>query len=169
MEDLFKKYGNVKKLTLLQGYGFVEFDNLKNAILAKNELNNQIVDQHQILVQFSNIQKKEPTKKQKTELKFRKLVVKNLAFEATKKDIYQLFSPFGEIKMVRVPQKVSGGHRGFAFVEFTSSEECEKAYESLKNSHLYGRHLVLQIAEDDESQSKKRKREEDNFGNLEKK
>jgi multiple RNA-binding domain-containing protein 1 len=163
LEDLFKKFGEIRKFTLLKGYGFVEFSSLKNAIEAKNQINNQIVDQHQVVVQFSKIEKKPVDDKTKIDLKFRKLIVKNLAFEATKQDLTQLFSQFGELKVVRVPQKVNGGNRGFAFVEFTSSKECQNAYEALKHNHLYGRHLVLEIAEDDPTNSKKREREEEIF------
>eukprot|EP00351_Strombidinopsis_sp_SopsisLIS2011_P003400 CAMPEP_0116873484 /NCGR_PEP_ID=MMETSP0463-20121206/4630_1 /TAXON_ID=181622 /ORGANISM="Strombidinopsis sp, Strain SopsisLIS2011" /LENGTH=62 /DNA_ID=CAMNT_0004515543 /DNA_START=1923 /DNA_END=2111 /DNA_ORIENTATION=+ len=52
-----------------------------------------------------------------------KLLVKNLAFEATANDIKELFKPFGAVKKVRLPKKVnSTNHRGFGFVEFVSKE-----------------------------------------------
>lgn len=42
-----------------------------------------------------------------------KLVVRNLAFEATKKELTELFSAFGQIKSVRIPvKKYDGSHRG---------------------------------------------------------
>lgn len=83
-----------------------------------------------------------------------KVVVKNLPFEATERDLRQLFSAFTEIKAVRVPQKVhtfGGGHhennhRGFGFVEFLTEQEAANAIATLSNTHLYGRHLVLQYA-----------------------
>jgi hypothetical protein len=34
---------------------------------------------------------------------------------------------------------MGGEHRGFAFVEFNSSQEAQLAKESLKNLHLYGK------------------------------
>ena len=40
-----------------------------------------------------------------------KLLVKNLAFEATPKDLRQLFGTFGQIKSVRMPKKFNGEHR----------------------------------------------------------
>ena len=39
---------------------------------------------------------------------------------------------------VRLPKKMGGEHRGFAFVEFNSGLEAEAAKESLKDLHLYG-------------------------------
>lgn len=82
-----------------------------------------------------------------------KLVVKNLPFEATEKDVRVLFEAFSEVRSVRLPRKVQqfshhrdNHHRGFAFVEFLSESEAARALQSLKATHLYGRHLVLQYA-----------------------
>jgi multiple RNA-binding domain-containing protein 1 len=44
-------------------------------------------------------------------LKGTKLVVRNVAFEATRKDLIALFQPFGQIKSCRLPKKFDGGHR----------------------------------------------------------
>jgi len=35
------------------------------------------------------------------------------------------------------------GHRGFAFVEFTTHKDAVRAMEELSNTHFYGRHLVV--------------------------
>ena len=43
-----------------------------------------------------------------------KLVVRNVAFEATRKDLTALFTPFGQIKSCRLPKKMDGKHRCFA-------------------------------------------------------
>ena len=47
-----------------------------------------------------------------------KLVARNVAFEATEREVRDVFKTFGELKSVRLPKKVTGSHRGFAFVEF---------------------------------------------------
>ena len=85
-----------------------------------------------------------------------RLCVRNVAFEATSKDIRKLFSAYGRVVAVRLPTKVAASgdastglrkqHRGFAFVEFTSRAEMAKAYEALQSTHLYGRKLVLEPA-----------------------
>ncbi|KAJ2780709.1 Multiple RNA-binding domain-containing protein 1 [Coemansia javaensis] len=80
-----------------------------------------------------------------------KLVVKNVPFEATRKDIRDLVSAFGQIKSVRLPKKFSGGHRGFAFVECLTPQEAQNVLDTMKSTHLYGRHLVLGWAEEDNS------------------
>jgi hypothetical protein len=40
-----------------------------------------------------------------------KVVVRNVAFEATVKEIRALFQPFGQIKSVRLPRKFDNSHR----------------------------------------------------------
>jgi multiple RNA-binding domain-containing protein 1 len=76
-----------------------------------------------------------------------KILVKNLAFEAGPKDLRQLFSTFGQVKSVRMPKKFDGTHRGFGFVELVTKQEALNAYKALADTHLYGRHLVMQWAE----------------------
>ena len=39
--------------------------------------------------------------------------VRNVAFEATRKDLTALFTPFGQIKSCRLPKKMDGNHRCF--------------------------------------------------------
>ncbi|PON47533.1 Splicing factor-like protein [Trema orientale] len=71
-----------------------------------------------------------------------KLVVKNIASEATVEDLRQLLHPFGQIKRLRLPKKLGGDHRGFAFVEYVTKQEAENALRALSSTHFYGRHLV---------------------------
>ncbi|KAH9790131.1 hypothetical protein KPL71_003293 [Citrus sinensis] len=44
-----------------------------------------------------------------------------------------------------------GNHRGFAFVEYVTKQEAQNALEALSNTHLYGRHLVMERAKEGES------------------
>ena len=74
-----------------------------------------------------------------------KIVVRNLAFEANKKELRALFATYGQVKSVRLPRKFDGKHRGFGFVDFVSNQEAACAKEALGSSHLYGRHLVLGV------------------------
>eukprot|EP00887_Chlorella_sp_A99_P005214 scaffold1.g5214.t1 len=78
-----------------------------------------------------------------------KLVVRNVAFEATRKDIMGLFTPFGHVKSCRLPRKFDGSHRGFAFVDFATKQEARNAMQAVAGTHLYGRRLVLEWAEEE--------------------
>jgi len=54
------------------------------------------------------------------------------------------------LKSVRLPKKFDARTRGFAFLEFVSRHEAENAYNTLRHTHLLGRHLVLEWAEEAE-------------------
>lgn len=45
-----------------------------------------------------------------------KLVVRNVAFEGTRKDVLGLFSPFGAVRSCRLPRKFDGSHRCALFL-----------------------------------------------------
>ena len=42
-----------------------------------------------------------------------KLLVRNVPFEANKRELRDLFSGFGQLKTLRLPKKIDGTHRGF--------------------------------------------------------
>ncbi|OBZ74791.1 Multiple RNA-binding domain-containing protein 1 [Grifola frondosa] len=79
-----------------------------------------------------------------------KMIVKNVPFEATKKDIRELFGAHAQLKSVRLPRKFDHRTRGFAFLDFTTRLEAERAYSTLRHTHFLGRHLVLEWAEEGE-------------------
>lgn len=80
-----------------------------------------------------------------------KIVVKNVAFEATEKEVRKIFSAFGEINFIRFVKKVDGQHRGFCFVDYLTREDALRAFAAIRHStHLYGRRLVLEWAKVDE-------------------
>merc|ERR1712138_30524 len=68
-----------------------------------------------------------------------KLIVRNVAFEAKRKDILDLFKPFGNLNSLRIPRNYHGDHRGFFFVEMSSYEETETVLKTLNHTHFYGR------------------------------
>merc|ERR1712216_697116 len=73
-----------------------------------------------------------------------KILVRNVPFEATKRELRELFGTFGQLKSVRLPRKFDNTHRGFAFVEFLTKQEAKQAYDALVHTHFYGRHMVLE-------------------------
>jgi multiple RNA-binding domain-containing protein 1 len=141
-----------------RGYGFVEFESPAAAARMLAKLHGSKLDGHALEAKLStraaasfdepglrsssaSIQSQANTK----------LVLKNVPFEATKKELYELFKPFGQLKTLRLPRKFDGNHRGFAFVDFLTAGEAENALKVLKHTHFYGRHLVIAPAKDDES------------------
>ncbi|KAL6652046.1 hypothetical protein ACP70R_010971 [Stipagrostis hirtigluma subsp. patula] len=133
------------------GFGFVEFDSVETATSVCKDLQGTVLDGHALILQLCHGRRDgQAPKKNDKDKSSTKLLVRNVAFEATEKDLRQLFSPFGQIKSVRLPMKF-GSHRGFAFVEYVTKQEAQNALQALANTHLYGRHLVIERAKEGET------------------
>lgn len=130
---------------LSMGYGFVGFTSQASAQAAQQAMNGYLLDGHTLAVTFAkrghDADSSKPQRAPST-----KMLVKNVPFEATKKDLRELFGAHGQLKSVRLPRQVHGRTRGFGFVEFVSRREAENAMAALKHTHLLGRHLVLEWA-----------------------
>ncbi|BEI87118.1 hypothetical protein CcaverHIS002_0704640 [Cutaneotrichosporon cavernicola] len=139
---------------LSMGYGFVGFKTKKEAQQALAGLHGFEVDGHTLEAKFAQrgVEEKEDKKVEMGGTKSTKLLVKNLPFEAGKKDVRALFSAYGTLKSLRVPKKSTlsatgaASSRGFAFLEFTTHAEAQRAMDALKHTHLLGRHLVCEWA-----------------------
>ena len=136
---------------LSMGYGFVELVSHERAKAAMSKLQGKMVDGHPWELTISSrkdgrvTRNKSPTGGKNPT----KLVVRNVPFQATRHELLKLFGTFGQLRKVRLPKKFDGTHRGFAFVEFITSKEALAAMDALSRTHLYGRHLVLEWATDD--------------------
>ncbi|CAN6229503.1 unnamed protein product [Urochloa humidicola] len=140
------------------GFGFVEFDSVETATNVCKDLQGTVLDGHALILQLCHGKKDGQAAKKNDKYKSStKLLVKNVAFEATEKDLRLLFSPFGQIKSLRLPMKF-GSHRGFAFVEYVTKQEAQNALQALASTHLYGRHLVIEQAKEGETLEELRER-----------
>ncbi|KAJ5996123.1 hypothetical protein N7499_007562 [Penicillium canescens] len=141
--------------TLSMGFGFAEFKTKAQAQAALAAMNGYKLDQHELVIRASHKGKdaaeerrREDTAK-KIAARRTKIIIKNLPFQATKKEIRSLFGAYGQLRSVRVPQKFDRSARGFGFADFVSAREAENAMDALKNTHLLGRRLVLEFANEE--------------------
>ncbi|KAL2841375.1 hypothetical protein BJY01DRAFT_12091 [Aspergillus pseudoustus] len=141
--------------TLSMGFGFVDFKSNTQAQAALAVMNGYTLDRHSLVVRASHKgmdaaeeRRREDTAK-KIAARRTKIIIKNLPFQATKKDIRSLFGAYGQLRSVRVPQKFDRSARGFGFADFVSAREAENAMDALKNTHLLGRRLVLEFANEE--------------------
>ncbi|VUZ52036.1 unnamed protein product [Hymenolepis diminuta] len=75
------------------------------------------------------------------------LLVRNVSFQANQNELTEFFKPIGGLLKVRMPKKPSGGHRGFAFVEFASEDQARSAMATFgTDSHFMGRRLNIEYA-----------------------
>lgn len=144
-----KKPGQV----LSMGFGFLEFKSAPQAQAALQAMDGYSLHGHKLQIRASHKgadaaeQRRKDDKAKREASKSTKIVIKNLPFEATKKDVRALFGAYGQLRSVRVPKKMDRAARGFAFADFTTPKEAESAIDALKDTHLLGRRLVLGFAE----------------------
>uniref|UniRef100_A0A8C0ILD7 Probable RNA-binding protein 19 n=1 Tax=Chelonoidis abingdonii TaxID=106734 RepID=A0A8C0ILD7_CHEAB len=178
LKETFSKVGALKSCTISRkidkagtllpmGFGFVEYKKPEHAQKALRQLQVTMGDAgkgEEPTVTPSR--KKQTLKKQKSS----KILVRNIPFQATVREIRELFSTFGELKTVRLPKKMAGtgSHRGFGFVDFLTKQDAKKAFNALCHStHLYGRRLVLEWADTEETVETLRRKTAEHFhGNV---
>jgi multiple RNA-binding domain-containing protein 1 len=140
---------------LSMGFGFVEFRSKQQALAALAAMNGHSLDDHQLLIQMSRKstdaaeEQRHRDNLKKVDAHKTKIIIKNLPFEATKKDVRALLNVYGQLRSVKVPQKFNRDTRGFAFADFVTAREAENAMEALKDTHFLGRRLVLEFADEE--------------------
>jgi multiple RNA-binding domain-containing protein 1 len=141
--------------TLSMGFGFLEFQTKSQADIALNAMNGYKLDGHNLVIKPSHkgmdaaAERRTEDNAKKVSAARTKLIIKNLPFEANKKDVRALFGAYGQLRSVRVPKKFDSTARGFAFADFVSSREAQNAIDALKDTHFLGRKLVLDFATQD--------------------
>jgi len=77
----------------------------------------------------------------------RKLYVGNLPFRVDDAALSEIFTRAGTVESATVARDQSTGRaRGFGFVEMASDEEAQRAIETLNNSDIEGRTIVVNEA-----------------------
>ena len=140
---------------LSMGFGFLEFRSKEQAHAALAAMDGYKLDGHELLIKASHKaldaaqeRRKEDRAKSIAGRKT-KIIVKNLPFEASKKDVRSLFGAYGQLRSVRLPKKFDSSTRGFAFADFVTAREAENAMDALRDTHFLGRRLVLDFAAGD--------------------
>ena len=76
-----------------------------------------------------------------------RLFVGNLSYQTMENDLQEYFSAAGVVSSVNLMlDKFTGKSRGFAFIEFSSGDEANKAVEMFHNKEFQGRQLTVNIA-----------------------
>ncbi|KAF2401768.1 RNA-binding domain-containing protein [Trichodelitschia bisporula] len=143
-----KKPGQI----LSMGFGFLEFRTKQQAQAALAAMDGCVLEGHKLEIRASQKaldaaeERRKDDKAKASARQGTKIIIKNLPFEASKKEVRALFGEFGQLRSVRVPKKFDSSTRGFAFAEFTTPREAANAVDALRNTHLLGRKLVLEFA-----------------------
>jgi len=76
-----------------------------------------------------------------------RLFVGNLSYQTMENDLQEYFSQAGVVSSVNLMlDKFTGKSRGFAFIEYGSQDEANKAVEMFHDKEFQGRQLTVNIA-----------------------
>ena len=90
-----------------------------------------------------------------------RLFVGNLSYQTGENDLQDYFAQAGAVTSVNLMlDKMTGRSRGFAFVEFSSPEEAQRAVEQFHDKDFQGRKITVNIARPREERAPR----QDRFG-----
>ncbi|GMF32286.1 unnamed protein product [Phytophthora fragariaefolia] len=174
-----KKVGDVEKVELKEedrtgkSYALVQFNTTKDAALAVAKLDHHIFKGSTLQVKSAakavvaddkGVAGKPGQQKHAAEAEGLRLIVRNLAFQTTDKDLEKLFEAHGplfEVRVVRMPveedktksedgeakdEPVLGRSRGFGFVQYRDVADARTAVENLNGTKLKGREMIVDFA-----------------------
>jgi len=76
-----------------------------------------------------------------------RLFVGNLSFQTSENDLQDYFAQAGAVTSVNLMlDKMTGRSRGFAFVEYATPEEAQKAIEQFHDKDFQGRKITVNVA-----------------------
>ncbi len=76
-----------------------------------------------------------------------RLFVGNLSYQTMENDLQEYFSQAGVVTSVNLMlDKFTGKSRGFAFVEYSTADEANKAVEMFHSKEFQGRQLTVNVA-----------------------
>ena len=75
------------------------------------------------------------------------IFIGNLNSQATEKQLEDLFTPYGEVRSVKIiVDSFSGRSKGFAFLDMPEQENAERAIKELNQTHLNTQAIVVNEA-----------------------
>merc|ERR1712190_506194 len=86
--------------------------------------------------------------------------VQNLSEETTQDELKTLFQPFGEIHSIKVMTTAEGKCRGFAFVNYATIDDANKAVKEMHEKDVGGKQINVALAEKKGKAEKEKEKKE---------
>ncbi|KFV89824.1 Nucleolin, partial [Eurypyga helias] len=138
---VMNKEGNSK------GMAYIEFKSEAEANKALEEKQGTEIDGRAMVVDFTGEKSHQDHQKVFSvgggERESKTLIVNNLSYAASEETLQELFKKASSIKM---PQNNQGRPKGYAFVEFATTEDAKEALNSCNNTEIEGRAIRLEFS-----------------------
>ncbi|NXL01116.1 NUCL protein, partial [Mesembrinibis cayennensis] len=134
---VMNKEGNSK------GMAYIEFKTEADANKALEEKQGTEIDGRAMVIDFTGEKSHQDHQKGGGERESKTLIVNNLSYAASEETLQELFKKASSIKM---PQTNQGRPKGYAFVEFPTTEDAKEALNSCNNTEIEGRAIRLEFS-----------------------
>ncbi|NXV58607.1 NUCL protein, partial [Molothrus ater] len=122
-----------------KGMAYIEFKTEAEANKALEEKQGTEIEGRAVVIDFTG--EKSQQEHQKGESKT--LIVNNLSYAATEETLQEVFKKASSIK---VPQNNQGRPKGYAYVDFATTEDAREAFNSYNNTEIEGRTIRLEFS-----------------------
>ncbi|KAF3479998.1 U4/U6 snRNA-associated-splicing factor PRP24 [Arthroderma uncinatum] len=150
IRELFHSYGEIAevrfpslKYNTHRRFCYVQFTSSSSAYAATELNKKEMGDSLELVVKISD-----PTQRQARSGAYeegREIYVCNIPYKTTEGDLVELFTAYGNVESVRIPTKVNGEIRGFAFVTFTTKDQANSAL-AMNEKEYKGRELSVRLS-----------------------
>ncbi|NXX77562.1 NUCL protein, partial [Urocolius indicus] len=126
-----------------KGMAYIEFKTEADANKALEEKKGTEIDGRTLVIDFTGEKSHQDHQKGGGERESKTLIVNNLSYAASEETLQELFKKASSIKM---PQNNQGRPKGYAFVEFPTTEDAKEALNSCNNTEIEGRAIRLEFS-----------------------
>jgi nucleolin len=163
--DLFSQAGAVVSVKIPtrqedgkpKGFAFIEMGSPDAAQQAIRHCNGTMLYDRDIVVNFSDdsIRTGSSRLSSGASPKNAKLFVRNIGYSSSESELQGLFEKAGTVLSVKIPtDRDTGNQKGFAFIEMSSVSEAEQAINTLNNSYVDGKEIVIDYQDPNRSKSR---------------
>lgn len=155
--DLFGQVGDVISVKIPtrredgkpRGFAFVEMGSAEDGQRAIDTLNGTFLHDRELAVSHQDEHRQGASgvgmrSSRISQPKSNKLFIRSLSYAVTEADLQQLFEQAGTVLTVKIPtDRDTGASKGFGFVEMASIDEAQTAIETLNQSNLKNKAILI--------------------------
>jgi nucleolin len=162
--DLFREVGEVLSVKIPtrredgkpRGFAFVEMSSQEIGKKAIQRLNSAMLYNRELVVDFQD-ESRGGGNSSSGPVKNAKLFVRNINYSVSEQALQNLFQQAGTVYSVKIAtDRESGESKGFGFIEMSSAEEAQNAINTLNNTYLEGKEIIIDFQDPNRAKSKPR-------------
>ncbi|PKK65382.1 hypothetical protein RhiirC2_755113 [Rhizophagus irregularis] len=164
VEKLFRNYGTIREIKLMNGFGFVEFRDHRDADDVVYAFNGKSFMGEKLIVEYARGERRRRDRDDRRDRDSRfappqrnpqyRLIVENLSSSCSWQDLKDLMRKAGEVTFADCHKDRDGE----GVVEFSSYEDMKNAIRKLDDTELKGKRIILREAPDNDIDRDRRRR-----------